>query len=500
MNRAFEIRRTTAILVVVIAALIGALTATVSLTRKSPVNVATALAATGGDQAPFGSFAPVVKKSAPAVVNISSSKVVRNETQTNGMFDDPFFRQFFGGRMPRQQQPREQRATSLGSGVVVSPDGYILTNNHVIDGATEIKVSFSDKREFSAKLVGGDKPADLAVLKIDQKELPTLAFAPSLPQVGDLTLAIGNPFGLGQTVTMGIVSATGRSVGGQIEQFENFIQTDAAINRGNSGGALINAHGELVGINTAILAGETGGNQGVGFAIPVSMARNIMDQLIKNGKVSRGYIGVTLQAVDPELAKGLGLPSNVHGIALTSVTPKSPGAKAGLQEGDVITSINGQPVDDVQAMRVTIAGMAPGTSVQLKVFRSGGSRDVTLTLGELPKNALTAGQDDDQDQPGLESSGEKSPMKGVSVQNLSPEIRQQLGITGSAKGVVVTDVDEDSPAARQGLRQGDVIQQVNRQPVSNAAEFNRAVKQSDGSTLLLVRRGGVTNFIAVPSK
>ncbi len=362
MNNSFHIRRTTAVLTVVIAGLVGGLVATVSMTHKSPVTFETAHAATGLEQTPFLTFAPIVRHTASAVVNISSSKVVKTSNEMPGMFDDPFFRQFFGGRMPRQQQPRSEKATSLGSGVIVSQDGYILTNNHVIDGATDIKVMFSDKREFTAKLIGGDKPADIAVLKIDQKDLPTLHLSSTPPQVGDVALAIGDPFGLGQTVTMGIVSATGRSLGGQIEQYEDFIQTDAAINPGNSGGALINTKGELIGINTAILAGNGGGNQGVGFAIPVNLARNIMDQLVKTGKVRRGYIGVYLQGLDPALAKSFGLGNDLHGVAITNVEANGPGAKAGLQAGDVITAVNGQPVEDSGALRVEVAGMSPDRS------------------------------------------------------------------------------------------------------------------------------------------
>lgn len=501
MNNSFHIRRTTATLVVVIAVLAGALVATVSYTHNPPVTLGTAHAASVAEQAPFGTFAPLVKRVAPAVVNISSSKMVKTSGQANGSFDDPFFRQFFGGRTPRQQQPREERASSLGSGVIVSPDGYILTNNHVIDGATDIKVSFSDKREFPAKVIGADKYSDLAVVKIEQHNLPTLALSTSKPQVGDVALAIGDPFGLGQTVTMGIVSATGRT-GLGIEQYEDFIQTDAAINPGNSGGALINTSGDLIGINTAILAGNGGGNQGVGFAIPVTMAKNIMDQLLKTGKVTRGYIGVTLQTVDPDLAKSFGL-GDTRGIAITSVVPDSPGAKAGLQTGDVITQVNGTPVDERGSLQVLVAGIPPGSQVHLKVFRNGSYKDVTVTLAEYP-NKLLAGNnpDDDDNQPGMNGSGEKGALKGVSVQTLTSEIRQQLNVPAGAKGVVVTEVDQESVAAQEGLRQGDVIEQVNHKPVTNVAEFNAAMKQGEGSgsTLLLVQRGQVSNFVAIPNK
>ena len=494
MNNSIHLRRTTAYLVLTIAALVGVLVGTVSFTHKTPIELQTAHAATTADQMPFTSFAPMVKRAMPAVVNISSSKIVKASDQAHGMMDDPIFRQFFGGRVPHQ---RDQRSSSLGSGVVVTSDGYILTNNHVVEGATEVKVSFSDKREFSAKIIGTDKSTDVAVIKIDQKNLPTLPFASQVPQVGDITLAIGNPFGLGGTVTMGIVSATGRTSLG-IEAYEDFIQTDAAINPGNSGGALINPNGELVGINTAILAGNGGGNQGIGFAIPVKLARSVMDQLVKTGKVSRGYIGVSLQAVDPELAKSLGLRGDLRGVAITDVRNGSPGAKAGLQVGDVITAVNGSTVDDPGSLRVQVASTPPGSTVALKIVRGGSPKDVSVMLAEYPKTAENGA--DDQDRPSFDGSGEKGALKGVSVQAITPEMRQQLGLPNSAKGLVVTDVDADSPAARQGLREGDVIEQVNRQPVNSIADLNRTASKGDGSTLLLIRRGQVTNFMAIPNK
>ncbi len=500
MNSLFHIRRTTAVLTVVIAGLVGALVATVGITHKAPVTFETAHAAALSEQVPFGSFSPVLKHAMPAVVNISSSKMVKTSSQGNGMFDDPMFRQFFGGRMPRQQQPREERASSLGSGVIVTQDGYILTNNHVVEGATDVKVAFADKREFPAKIIGTDKYTDVAVIKIDQSNLPTLALSNVVPQVGDITLAIGNPFGLGGTVTMGIVSATGRT-GLGIERYEDFIQTDAAINPGNSGGALINSHGELVGINTAILAGNGGGNQGIGFAIPVALARNIMDQLVKTGKVTRGYIGVTLQPIDSTLAKSFGLGTNMRGIAITGVEPGSPGAKSGLQTGDVITAVNGNAVDDPGSLRVQVAGMAPGSTVHLKVFRSGDYKDIGVALAEFPKNKLSGTADQEDTQPGLNGSGEKGALKGISVQAITSDIRQQLSLPANTKGVVVTDIDEDSTATREGLRQGDVIEQVNRRPVTSVADFNSAVSQGRGdSTLLLVRRGQASVFMAIPNK
>jgi serine protease Do len=491
-----HISKSTAALVAVIALLVGALVITVSTPNRIPVFADTARA---GETGSITTFAPVVKRAMPAVVNISSSKVVKNQGEEGGqgLFNDPFFRQFFGGRMPQQEQPRSQRATSLGSGVVVSPDGYILTNNHVVDGATDVKVSFFDKEEYPAKVVGTDKATDVAVLKINKTGLTTLPFADSgRAEVGDVVLAIGEPFGLGQTVTMGIISAKGRA-GLGIERFEDFIQTDASINRGNSGGALIDSRGELVGINTAILSGETGGNQGIGFAIPANLARNIMDQILKNGKVTRGFMGILPQELTPEMAKAFGVP-NTHGVAIAQVEPKSPALQAGLKVGDVITAVNGSPVSDVNAFRLQVAGFAPGTTVHLKIDRSGQNMDVPVTLGEFNLEAENKGDREGN----LPGGGEKGALRGVSVQALTPDLRQQLQTPEGTQGVVITDVDADSPASAAGLQQGDIIVQVNRKPVASVSEFNAAIKAgaSRDSTLLLVKTGPGTHFVAVQNK
>jgi serine protease Do len=491
-----HISKSTAALLAVIALLVGALVVTISNpTSRIPVFADTSR---GNEQVPLTTFAPIVKRSMPAVVNISSSKVVKDQGQEGGeLFNNPLFRQFFGGRMPQQEQPRSQRATSLGSGVVVSPDGYILTNNHVVEGATDVKVSFADKEEYPAKVVGTDKYTDVAVLKINKSGLSTLPFADSnRAEVGDVVLAIGEPFGLGQTVTMGIISAKGRA-GLGIERFEDFIQTDASINRGNSGGALIDTRGELVGINTAILSGETGGNQGIGFAIPANLAKNIMDQILSKGKVTRGYMGIAPQELTPEMAKAFNLP-NVHGVAISSVVADSPASKAGLKVGDVITAVNGTNVEDVNSFRLQIAGFAPGTTVHLKVDRSGQNVEVPVTLSEFNLEAENKGDSEGN----LPSGGEKGALKGLSVQALSPDIRQQLQLPEGTQGVVITDVDADSAASAAGLQQGDIIASVNRKPVSSVADFNTAVRAgaSRESTLLLVKRGQGTQFVVVPNK
>jgi serine protease Do len=474
-----HISKSTAALFAVIALLAGALVVTISTPNRIPVFADTTR---GAETGPITTFAPVVKRAMPAVVNISSSKVVKEQPE-QGMFDNPLFRQFFGGRMPQQEQPRSQRATSLGSGVVVSADGYILT--------------FADKEEYPAKVIGTDKYTDVAVLKINKTGLTTLPFADSArAEVGDVVLAIGEPFGLGQTVTMGIISAKGRA-GLGIERFEDFIQTDAAINRGNSGGALIDTRGDLVGINTAILSGETGGNQGIGFAIPANLAKNIMGQIMSKGKVTRGYMGILPQELTPEMAKAFGVP-NTHGVAIANVVGDGPAAKAGLKVGDVITAVNGTNVDDVNTFRLQVAGFAPGTTVRLKVERSGQTLDLPVTLSEFNLEAENKGDNEGN----LPSGGEKGALKGLSVQALTPELRQQLQTPEGTQGVVITDVDPDSAASAAGLQQGDIIVQVDRKPVTSVSEFNAAVRAgaSRESTLLLAKRGQGTQFVVVPNK
>src|ERR1700730_8606698 len=329
-------------------------------------------------------FAPIVKQVLPNVVNISSSKVVRTPNQSEGMPADPFFQQFFGKRFgPGPEVPKQRREQSLGSGVIVSPEGYVLTNNHVVDGATNIKVTLSDKRELKATVVGTDPKTDIAVLKLEGSNFPAITLGDSTKvQVGDYALAIGDPFGVGQTVTMGIVSAKGRGNLG-IEDYEDFIQTDAPINPGNSGGALVNDRGELVGINTAILSHGSGGNEGIGFAIPVNLVRNVMGQILDHGKVTRGYLGVVIQPISPAMAKQLGL-SKLQGALVGDVSSKGPAQASGIQRGDVILSINGNAVTDSNELRNTISMMQPGETVKLEVSRTGSVKDINVKLGELP--------------------------------------------------------------------------------------------------------------------
>jgi serine protease Do len=429
-------------------------------------------------------FAPLFKPALPAVVAIASSRIVK--VPQTPLFNDPFFQQFFGGQFPRA--PQQQRERGLGSGVIVSPDGYILTNNHVIDKATDIKVMLPDKREFPGKVVGADPKTDIAVVKIAATGLPTIAFGDSSKlEVGDYAFAIGNPFGVGETATMGIISATGRN-GLDIEDYEDFIQTDAAINPGNSGGALLNARGELIGINTAILSGGSGGNQGIGFAIPINMAKYVMDQILKHGKVVRGYIGVGVQEVTPDLAKAFNVPPE-KGALVGSVVEGSPGDKAGLKRGDIITELNGQPVTGNNDLRLKVGAMTPGTVIHLKVDRNGKPEDVNVTLGEAPTGKVGNGG---------EGAVENSPMQGVQVDQLSDDVRQQLGLGPNVQGVVVTSVPEGSPAAEAGLQRGDVIQQVNRKPVNSVDDYEGLIREAGKQSLvLLVNRRGTTTFIVV---
>jgi serine protease Do len=449
-----------------------------------PVYVAHAQTRGADSSAEYG-FASVFKPALPAVVSIASSRIVK--VPQTPFFNDPFFQQFFGGQFPRG--PQEQREQGLGSGVIISPDGYILTNNHVIDKATDIKVMLADRREFPGKVIGADPKTDVAVVKIAATALPTITLGDSSKlQVGDYAFAIGNPFGVGETGTMGIISATGRN-GLDIEDYEDFIQTDAAINPGNSGGALLNIRGELIGINTAILSGGSGGNQGIGFAIPINMAKHVMDEILKNGKVVRGYIGVGIQEVTPDLAKAFHIPAET-GALVGNVEHDSPGAKAGLQRGDVITELDGQTVSGPNDLRLRVGSMTPGTTVRLKVLRNGESRDVRLTLGEAPAGKGTTNSST--------GAAENSPMRGVQVDDLTASTRQQLGLESDVKGVVVTDVPDASPAAEAGLQRGDVIEQVNRQPVNSVADYQRLIRLAGKEPLvLLINRGGTTTFMVV---
>ena len=465
-----------------------------SAERLGYLHAPLALKLASADEGPSRTgFAPVVKKVAPAVVNIASTKVSKVPTQFFGqMPDDPLFRQFFGdnsnGRFNTPRQAPEEQEHALGSGIIMSPDGYILTNNHVVDGASDVRVTLADKREYKAKVIGTDPKSDVAVLKIDATNLPCITVGDSSKvQVGDYALAVGNPFGVGQTVTMGIVSATGRSHLG-IEDYEDFIQTDAPINPGNSGGALVNDRGELIGVNTAIIAHGSEGNQGIGFAIPSNMARAVVEEIVRSGKVTRGYLGILPQDVTPAISRAFN-DQSTGGALVGDVTANSPAQKSGLERGDIIVELDGKPVADSNDLRLRVSMMPPGSNVRLKVLRSGEARDMTVTLGELPTEEAAVQHNDDN--------SSSSALSGVSVENLDADARHDLGLPASAQGVVVTKVSPSSEAADAGLQRGDVIQQVNRRPIRNTADFEQAVHSSREKPLLLVNRNGNTMFLAV---
>ena len=440
--------------------------------------------ATGNTGVAPNSYSPIVSRVAPAVVTILSEGHVE-AAQQQPSDDDQDFGQFFGGEQQRQA-PR--RRSALGSGVIVSSDGYILTNHHVIEGAEKIKVQLTDNRAFDGKLVGSDAPSDLAVVKIEATGLPVLSLGNSDDvRVGDVALAIGNPLAVGQTVTAGIISAKGRATGLSDGSYEDFLQTDAPINQGNSGGALVNTNGELIGINSQILS-PSGGNIGIGFAIPSNMAKNVMDQLIKSGSVHRGVLGVTVQPVTSDLAASLGL-KETKGVIVNSVQAGSSAEKAGLKQGDVITKLNGVAVTDSNAFRNHVASTQPGTSITLTVLRDGHEQDLSATLGEHPGTASAKSDAKDS---------ANGPKLGVSVEPLTPELAAQLRLASDTKGLVVRDVDPEGAAADAGIQRGDVILAFNRQPVSSIDELRTAMQGASGHpVVMLISRGGNNVFVTV---
>ena len=433
-----------------------------------------------------GALSEIADGVKPAVVNISTTSTVTMQEEPFGdMFNDPFFRRFFGDQFDHGGRKQKFKSSALGSGVIVSENGYILTNFHVIKGADEIKVLLSDKREFAGKVIGSDPRTDLAVIKINAKDLPVLRFGDSsLLKVGDLVLAVGNPFGLNQTVTMGIVSAVGRSNIG-LADFEDFIQTDAAINPGNSGGALVNSEGHLVGINTAIFS-TSGGYMGVGFAIPSDMAKSVMDSIIKHGKVIRGWLGVSIQSLTPELAKQFDLKGD-KGALVTEVFKGGPAEKSGLKRGDLIVALDGKAVNDSTNLRNMVAEKAPSTTVQIGIVRDGKESTIAVTLGEF------------QEKKAVKASVERNnALKGVTVQDIGSDLRGKLDLPDDVAGVAVVNVAAGS-FAEGVLAKNDVIIQVNRKDVKNADEFDRIASslESKDTVLLLIYRGGGYLYLTI---
>ncbi|MGE0127734.1 MAG: DegQ family serine endoprotease [Blastocatellales bacterium] len=458
-----------------------------------------------------GGFSAIAKAVTPAVVTINVSSR-RSQQQVPFLFDP--FRDFFERpdqpnqdnegsprrrNIPRQQRPEGQgrlTPSGVGSGVIVSPDGYIVTNNHVVEGADKVEVELNDNRKFTAKVIGTDEPSDVAVIKIDAANLPTVPFGDSdKVEVGDLVLAVGNPLGIGQTVTMGIISAKSRqSPGRGAQNYEDFLQTDAAINRGNSGGALVNLRGELIGVPSQILS-QSGGNIGIGFAIPTKMARNVMDQLIRNGKVRRGKLGIYVRDVDPTLAKQFGY-NGVNGAFIDDVVKGEPADQAGVKPGDIVTEFQGHRVTDSSQLRNSASQTAPGTTVKFKVWRDGAERELSARLGEVDSESVAS-------KPSINDTPASSlgVLSGVRVENISADWAQRLNLSPSVRGVVVVEIDPDSNAAAGGLRRGDVIESVSKQAVTNVNEFNSAMQKADKKEVMLrVRRNDRGFFVLVQAQ
>jgi serine protease Do len=429
-------------------------------------------------------FSDIVNAVSPAVVNISTTKVVRRDS--SNFFNDPFFDFFepfhdFGA-------PKKWKERSLGSGVIVSSNGYIITNNHVVEKADEIKVTLLDNRTLKGNIVGLDPKTDIAIIKIEANNLPTLTWGDSdRLQVGEFVLAIGSPYGLSHTVTMGIISAVGRANVG-IADYEDFIQTDAAINPGNSGGPLVNIKGELIGINTAIFS-KTGGYQGIGFAVPSNMVRLVMEQLIQKGKVIRGWIGITIQELTPELSQKFGL-KKTRGALVSDVTKDSPAAKAGIIRGDIILEFNGKEVKDVSTLRNMVAQSKAGSVLPVKILRSGKEYTLKVVIVELPKEiaeVTPANLPDDTE--GL--------FTGLTVMDFTKEIIRQLGFNKDEKGVIVVRVEPGSPADDAEIKKGDIIKEINKKAIYNLEDFNRAAAgiENNESVLFFVNRGGKNFYV-----
>jgi serine protease Do len=432
-------------------------------------------------------FSEIVSAVSPTVVNISTTKVIRRDTKS--LFDDPFFDLFspfhdFGLTKKWKEQ-------SLGSGVIVSPDGYIITNNHVVEQGEEIKVTLFDRRTFKGKIVGADPKTDIAIVRIDAHDLPTLTWGDSEKlQVGEFVLAIGNPYSLSHTVTMGIISAVGRANVG-IADYEDFIQTDAAINPGNSGGPLVNIKGELIGINTAIFS-RTGGYQGIGFAVPSNMVRIVIDQLVQKGKVTRGWIGVTIQDLTPELSQKFGL-KKTSGALVSDVAKDSPAGKAGIKRGDIIFEINGKEIKDVSSLRNMVAQSKVGSEISMKILRSGHEYAIKVFIVELPREVAEVVQDK------VQNDTEAEILAGLTVMDITKEIIKQLGFNKDERGVVVVRVEPGSPADEAEIKRGDIIKEMDEKEVDDMEDFNRIASniKKNETVLFFINRGGKRFYVVL---
>ncbi|WLE96540.1 MAG: DegQ family serine endoprotease [Candidatus Electrothrix communis] len=442
-------------------------------------------------------FSSVVRKAGPAVVYIGVEKTNKSFDGRGqlDMFNDPFFEHFFGKKFDRfRQEPSPFKQHGAGSGFIISEDGLILTNNHVVDNADTIRVRLSDKREFTASVVGTDPQSDVALIKINGKKLPTLALGDSGKlEVGEWVIAIGSPFELSQTVTVGVVSAKGRSRMG-ISDYENFIQTDAAINPGNSGGPLLNIHGKVVGINTAIFS-RNGGSMGIGFAIPINMAKSVEEQLRSSGKVTRGWLGLAIQDMNEDLAQSFGV-NKADGILIAEVTKGSPAKKAGIQQGDILLSLNGDKVLDVTDLRNRIAMTTPGSKVTLQVFREGRKKEIRVIIAEQPADFSRATR--------MRLRKNNSSLldnMGLTLQELTPELAKQFGYD-EEQGILITQVAPDSPADSVGVQAGQLIEEVNRVRVHSVADLKKAVKKGkDPNQLLLrIRAGEYSKYVVLRLK
>ena len=442
------------------------------------------------------SYADVVEKTSPAVVQIEARQQARQADGSRRISPgDDLLRQF--GFPEQNQRPQIERG--VGSGVIVSSDGSILTNHHVVEGANKITITTHDNKTYDAKIVGTDQPSDLAVLKIEATELPFLVLGNSdNVRVGDIVLAIGNPLGIGQTVTAGIISAKGRRTGLGDGSFEDFLQTDAPINRGNSGGALVNLAGELIGINSQILSGgPSGGSIGIGFSIPSNMAKSVMDQLLKDGKVRRGMLGINIQNITDDTAKALDLMER-SGILVSNVRSGSAADKAGVKRGDIITAINGEKIDDSNVLRNKVAGTLPGTEIKLSIIRDGVASELTATLDEFDMSGSERGSSGSDGPGGGVTPQNQGGKLGLSLEPVTPQNAGRLGVSANDGGMVVTEVDPAGPAAEAGISRGDVILEINRKPVATLEDVRNTLEAlSDRPILLLLTRGGQTVYVTV---